>query len=90
MPQSWKNLPGSKLQPDNNSLKWVQPGGGHHFRLSDKKANPIYENDKYPYAEFFKNWSFRDINGNPVPLQSNAAHIKIDNITDDFLNWFFN
>ncbi len=90
MPRSWKDLPGKKLQSDNNSLKWVLPGGGHHFRLSDKKKYPKYENDKYPYAQFFKNGSYRDLDGNPVSLQTKAAHIRIDELTDEFLEWFFN
>lgn len=88
MPQAWKSLPGSKLQKDLNSLKWTK-NPGHHFRLSDKKPTPKWENDKYPYAQFFKGNDFYDINKNKVPLESNAAHIKINELTDEFLDWFF-
>src|SRR5690606_26794514 len=88
LPQSWKDLPGSKLQKDS-SLKWVK-NNGHHFRMSDAKDTPTWPSQSEPYTQFRKGNSFFDINKNPVPLQSAESHIPLDELTDDFLDWFFN
>ena len=90
MPKAWRNVPGIKLQKVLNILKWTK-NPGHHFRLSDKKPNPNpnHPNEFAPFGEFFKDGHCRDKFGNPVPLQSNAAHISLDEINDTFLDWFF-
>jgi len=42
----------SKLQKDLNSLKWTK-NTGQYFRMADKKTVYEWENDQYPYAQFF-------------------------------------
>ncbi len=84
------NILDASVQKKGYSIKWIIPEGGHHFRMSDKKLNPQFQNESKPYAKFYKGSSWRDINRIEVPEQSAAAHIAIEDLTDSFLDWFFN
>jgi hypothetical protein len=88
MPKAWRKIDGSKLQKDG-SLKWVK-NSGHHFRMSDAKMNPTYPSQNQPYAQFFKGNNYYNVNMQPVALQTDASHIPINQITPEFLDWFFN
>ncbi len=83
------NILDASVQKKGYSIKWIMNAGGQHFRLSYTDLFPKWENDKYPYAQFFKGNDYYDINKNKVPLESNGSHVKIDDLTDEFLDWFF-
>lgn len=87
--ESWKSLPGSKLA-DGNGLKWVMPNNGPHFRIMDANPNGL-PSQQIPYSKFWKNGTFIDINGNSLSSGDlPEAHIPISELTDDFLDFFFN
>lgn len=89
LPQAWKDLPGSKLSNNNQGLKW-NLNSGHHFRIAEANPSSQWSSQHVPYAKFFKNGSYRDLNMNPVSNQSAESHIPIDDLTDSFLDSFFN
>lgn len=88
MPKSWKDLPGSKLAY-GQGLYWEKTSN-HHLRIMDANPNSPWPSQHVKYVKCHKGNSFIDINGNPVPGNSPAAHIPLDDITDSFLNNFFN
>ncbi len=86
LPDTWKNIKGSKLLSDTDKgFRWVKESN-HVLRVMQPSTKTPYN-----YGRFFKNGSYYDINKNPV-YESNdpASHIDLNLITDDFLEWFFN
>ena len=92
MPQSWKDLPGSKLA-DGNGLFWKK-NDFYHMRIMDGNPNADWPSQQVKYTRFFKNGSYLDINGNPIHSNNQnfeeLTHLPLSSITDDFLDSFFN
>lgn len=89
LPQSWKDLPGSKLSDFNNGLYW-QKSSNHHMRLMEPNLNSPHASQHVPYAKFHKGNGFLSKDGVIVPGNSPEAHISIEDINDTFLDTFFN
>ena len=89
LPQSWKDLPGSKLADNGKGLYW-QKTGNHHIRLMEANPNSPYPSQQVNYIKAHKGNSFLDTNGNPVSGSSPEAYIRLEDITDMFLDNFFN
>lgn len=56
------------------------------------EANPNSQHlsQQVDYVKAHKGNSYLDLNGNPVSGNSPEAHIKLEDITDSFLDNFFN
>jgi hypothetical protein len=89
LPQAWKDLPGSKLADTQTGLKWTK-AENHVMRIMEGNPSSPYPNSQNPYGRFVKNGSYYDINKNPVNSEAESGHIPIGQLTDDFLDWFFN
>lgn len=99
MPQNWKDLPGSKLANNEKGLRWKM-SDTHSFRIMDAVPNSQWPSQQVKYTRFVKNGSYLDASGNPVPptLPGNVpnpdfqelTHIPLSEITDSFLDNFFN
>lgn len=92
MPQSWKDIPGSKLA-QGDGLYW-RKDTYNNLRIMDGNPNSPYPNSQNPYVRVTKNGSRLDKYGNPVnpndPDFQLKTHIPLSEITDNFLDTFFN
>jgi hypothetical protein len=88
MPKAWKDLPRSKLANNQNGLYW-QMSSNFHFRIMDANLSSLHASQRVPYAKFHKGNGFLDVNGNKVAGNTEAAHIPLSDITNDFLENFF-
>ena len=99
MPQTWRNLPGSKLAETGKGLKWIKDGS-NEIRIMEAVPNSQYQSQRVNYVRLKKGGSYLDINGNPVPttLPRNVpnpnfqelTHLPLSVIDDNLLELFFN
>ncbi len=94
MPQSWKNLPGSKLSNNSKGLKWKK-GPHHEIRVMDADPNSIRSWHQQKYVRMKKNGNFLGTDG--IYHQNDGSdafqiltHLPVDDVTDSWLTNFFN
>ena len=96
MPQAWKNLPGSKLAKSESGLVWTKTDF-HELRVMEKNLNSPNQFHHYDYARLIKHGKYLGKDGNyyqkgTIPDEDfqNLTHIPIDQITNEWLEVFFN
>lgn len=94
MPQSWKDLPGSKLADSQKGLKWKKDSF-HELRIMDADPNSIRSWHQYKYVRMKKNGNYLGTDGNYHQNDGSDAfqiltHIPIDQVADNWLINFFN
>ncbi len=75
IPRDWE----LRASDSGGGVKYTRPNTqkGDEIRLMPAKANPPGPNSSKPYVTIKKGGQYRDINGNVVPRQSEAAHIPV-------------
>lgn len=94
MPQSWKDLPGSKLADSQKGLMWKKDSF-HELRIMDADPNSIRSWHQYKYVRMKKNGNYLGTDGNYLQNDGSDAfqiltHIPIDQVADNWLINFFN
>lgn len=97
LPQSWKDLPGSKLA-NGEGLFW-RKDNFNNLRIMDANPNSSWPTQQVKYVRLTKNGQRLDKFGNPVPSTlpggvqnpnfERDSHIPLSDVTDELLEIFF-
>lgn len=79
IPKDW-NL---EISKNKKGVRLNKPGTSRadEVRIMPGQPDSPFKNSRKPYVTLKKNGKWRDINGNVVDLQSEAAHIPLDKFT---------